>query len=54
MEEPPLFVRDGGFIAIGRDAELDEARQLRDEGRSIIAQYQKDYAKQTGIQSLKI
>ena len=54
VKEPPLFVRDGGFIAIGRDAELDEARQLRDEGRSIIAQFQKDYAKQTGIQSLKI
>ncbi|WP_299372355.1 DNA mismatch repair protein MutS [uncultured Tateyamaria sp.] len=54
VAEPPLLVRDGGFIAAGCDAELDEARQLRDEGRTVIAKLQADYAGQTGIQSLKI
>ena len=34
IAEPPLLARDGGFIAAGYDAELDEARKLRDEGRS--------------------
>ncbi|MCB2129140.1 MAG: DNA mismatch repair protein MutS [Rhodobacteraceae bacterium] len=53
-DEPPLLVRDGGFIAPGHDADLDEARQLRDEGRSVIARMQADYSTQTGIQSLKI
>jgi DNA mismatch repair protein MutS len=54
VAEPPLLVRDGGFIAVGYDTELDEMRGLRDEGRSVIARMQTDYASQTGIQSLKI
>lgn len=54
VAEPPLLVRDGGFIATGCDSELDEVRTLRDEGRSVIAQLQQSYATETGIQSLKI
>lgn len=54
IAEPPLLARDGGFIADGYDTELDEARKLRDEGRSVIAGMQADYAKTTGIQSLKV
>ena len=54
VAEPPLLVRDGGFIAAGYDTELDEMRALRDEGRSVIARMQTDYATQTGIPSLKI
>jgi DNA mismatch repair protein MutS len=54
IAEPPLLARDGGFIAAGYDAELDEARKLRDEGRSVIAGMQADFIVQTGISSLKI
>ena len=54
IAEPPLLARDGGFIATGCDPELDEARKLRDEGRSVIAQLQQDYAATSGVQSLKI
>ncbi|MEZ5869003.1 MAG: DNA mismatch repair protein MutS [Defluviimonas denitrificans] len=54
VAEPPLLIRDGGFIAPGHDADLDEARQLRDEGRGVIARMQADYIERTGIQSLKI
>jgi DNA mismatch repair protein MutS len=54
VAEPPLLARDGGFIAAGHDAELDEVRQLRDEGRSVIARMQGEYASRTGIASLKI
>ncbi len=54
VAEPPLLARDGGFIAPGFDEELDEARKLRDEGRSVIAGMQADYARETGIASLKI
>ena len=50
----PLLIRDGGFIAPGFDAELDETRRLRDEGRGVIAGMQADYCAQTGIPSLKI
>ncbi len=54
VAEPPLMARDGGFIAPGYDVELDEARTLRDEGRSVIAALQQKYAEHTGINALKI
>ena len=54
VAEPPLFARDGGFVAAGYDAELDETRRLRDEGRGVIAAMQAEYIQQTGVQSLKI
>lgn len=54
IAEPPLLARDGGFIAPGYDEELDECRRLRDEGRSVIAGMQAEYAELSGIQSIKI
>ena len=54
VSEPPLLARDGGYIAPGHDAELDETRDLRDEGRGIIARMQAEYVQVTGIASLKI
>ncbi|MBE0413126.1 DNA mismatch repair protein MutS [Yoonia sp.] len=54
VAEPPLLARDGGFIAPGYDAELDEARKLRDQGRSVIAAMQAEFVKLSGVQSLKI
>nr|WP_166418001.1 DNA mismatch repair protein MutS [Cochlodiniinecator piscidefendens] len=54
VAEPPMLVRDGGFIAPGYDAGLDEARKLRDEGRSVIAAMQTQFSEITGIPSIKI
>ncbi|MBL3573945.1 DNA mismatch repair protein MutS [Rhodovulum sulfidophilum] len=54
VAEPPLLVRDGGFIATGFDEDLDEARTLRDEGRGVIARMQAGFVEETGISSLKI
>lgn len=52
--QPPVLARDGGFIAAGFHAGLDEARQMRDESRRIIAALQSRYAEETGIKALKI
>jgi len=52
--ELPLLARDGGLVAKGYDAELDELRQLRDESRQVIANMQATYAEETGVKSLKI
>ncbi|PZO67858.1 MAG: DNA mismatch repair protein MutS [Paracoccus denitrificans] len=54
VAEPPLLARDGGFVATGHDADLDETRALRDEGRGVIARMQADYVADTGVSSLKI
>lgn len=50
----PLMARDGGFIAPGYAAPLDEMRRLRDDARRVIAALQSKYAGDTGISALKI
>ncbi|MGE0662312.1 MAG: DNA mismatch repair protein MutS [Hyphomonadaceae bacterium] len=52
--DPPLLSRDGGFIASGHDAALDETRALRDDSRKVIAALQASYAEETGIAGLKL
>lgn len=54
VEEPPLISRDGGFVAKGYNAALDEFRMMRDESRRHIAGLETDYRTLTGINSLKI
>ncbi|WP_338551203.1 DNA mismatch repair protein MutS [Roseovarius phycicola] len=54
VADPPMLVRDGGFVSSGYESELDEVRQLRDEGRGVIAGMQSEYAELAGVQSLKI
>ncbi|MGH6934338.1 MAG: DNA mismatch repair protein MutS, partial [Dongiaceae bacterium] len=50
----PLIARDGGFIAAGYLAELDELRALRDHSRRLIVELEARYRAETGIPSLKI
>lgn len=53
-DELPLLARDGGFIAKGASAELDETRALRDDARKLIAGLQAKYASETDIAALKV
>ena len=52
--ELPLLARDGGFIAAGYDAALDELKALRDESRKLIAGLQSKYVDISGVAALKI
>jgi DNA mismatch repair protein MutS len=52
--ELPLLIRDGGFIAAGYHAGLDELCSLRDESRRLIAALQSRYAEMSGVPALKI
>ena len=52
--ELPLLMRDGGFVAAGYNAALDEFKRLRDDSRQLIAGLQNRYAEQSGIAALKI
>ena len=54
VAEPPVLARDGGFVAEGFDDDLDQTRQLRDEGRGVIAGMQAGFIEATGISGLKI
>ncbi|MEO1013762.1 MAG: DNA mismatch repair protein MutS [Pseudomonadota bacterium] len=53
-ETLPLLVRDGGFVAAGFDAELDDLRALRDRSRRVIAGLEAAYREEAGVKSLKI
>src|SRR5947209_10267030 len=53
-EALPLIKRDGGFVREGYDAALDEARNLRDASRLVVAAMQARYADETGVKGLKI
>ncbi|HET9274933.1 MAG TPA: DNA mismatch repair protein MutS [Gemmatimonadales bacterium] len=53
-DRPPAVLADGGAIRAGYDAELDEARSLRDGGKQYIATMQQRERDRTGIPSLKI
>src|SRR6478752_5719082 len=53
-DQLPLIKRDGGFIREGYQAALDEARNLRDASRLVVAAMQARYADQTGVKGLKI
>lgn len=54
VDEPPVFLKDGGVIKEGYCNELDEERHLRDQGRQHIASMQADFVADTNIESLKI
>jgi DNA mismatch repair protein MutS len=53
-EQLPLIKRDGGFVREGYEPALDEARNLRDASRLVVASMQARYADATGVKGLKI
>ena len=53
-DAPPVNVVDGGAIRAGYNSELDELRDLRQNGRQYIAQIESRERTRTGIQSLKV
>jgi DNA mismatch repair protein MutS len=54
LPEPPVNLADGGAIASGVDAELDELRSLGANGRQSISSIEERERKRTGIHSLKV
>jgi DNA mismatch repair protein MutS len=53
-DEPPLNIADGGTIRAGFHAELDELRDLKQNGQRYIAQIETRERARTGIGSLKV
>jgi DNA mismatch repair protein MutS len=51
---PPIDTSDGGYIAEGYDAALDDLRATGAGGRRIIAGLEADYRQRTGIGALKV
>lgn len=53
-EDAPMLVHQGGIIAEGVDAELDELRSIAFSGKDYLVQIQQRESEATGITSLKI
>ncbi len=53
-EEPPLSISDAGAIRAGVLAELDELRELGQNGRQAVAAIEERERTRTGIASLKV
>ena len=53
-DDPPVMLADGGFIAPGYNAELDELRNAATEGHRWIAEFQAREQARTGISKLKV
>ena len=54
VDNPPFILREGGIIAEGYHAELDELRAISREGKGFIARLEAQERARTGIGSLKI
>ncbi|MGB7168312.1 MAG: DNA mismatch repair protein MutS, partial [Acidobacteriaceae bacterium] len=54
VPDPPLTLAEGGVIAPGIDAELDDLRSIGSSGRASIAAIEDRERRRTGIGSLKV
>jgi DNA mismatch repair protein MutS len=54
VESPPHFLRDGGVIASGYDAELDELRVLGSNTEQFLLDLERRERERSGLSSLKL
>jgi DNA mismatch repair protein MutS len=54
VENPPVVIRDGGVIARGYDAELDELLALSENAGSFLIEMEEREKKRTGFSTLKV
>ncbi len=53
-ENPPMVIRDGGVIAEGYDAELDELRSISTNAGGYLVKLEEQEKSRTGIATLKV
>lgn len=54
IENPPVVIRDGGVIADGYDAELDELRGISGNAGDYLLEIERREREATGLSSLKV
>jgi len=53
-DNPPLTIRDGGMIARGYDAELDELQTISENAGEFLLKLEGEEKKRTGLSTLKV
>lgn len=54
VAQPPVVIRDGGVIASGYNADLDELRSLSENASGYLIKLELDEREKTGLSSLKV
>ena len=54
VEEPPISVKEGGFIKKGYDEEIDKLKIATTDGKNWLIQLEADEREKTGIKGLKV
>lgn len=54
VEEPPFSVREGGMIATGYNAELDELHLIAKDNKTWMQNFEQKIKEETGIKTLKV
>ncbi|MCE7903446.1 MAG: DNA mismatch repair protein MutS [Gammaproteobacteria bacterium PRO9] len=54
IEQPPLLIRDGGVLASGYDATLDELRDISENADRYLSDLESRERARTGLPSLKV
>lgn len=53
-EDPPVSIREGGFIKAGYDADIDTLRSAKTNGKNWLAALEEEDRERTGIKNLRI
>ncbi|MBQ6840769.1 MAG: DNA mismatch repair protein MutS [Bacilli bacterium] len=53
-EDAPITIKEGGLIKSGYNAELDELKDIRANGKDYVASFESQIKEQTGIKNLKV
>jgi DNA mismatch repair protein MutS len=54
VDDPPIFIREGGLVKPGYDATLDELRVGATRGKDWLTQLEEKERKKTGIKTLRV
>jgi DNA mismatch repair protein MutS len=54
IDNPPVLIRDGGVLAPGYDAELDELRGLEENAGAFLVKLEAEEKQRTGLSTLKV
>ena len=54
VDEPPMVIREGGFIREGFNEQVDRLRSSKTEGKTWLAELEAEERERTGIKNLRI
>lgn len=54
VDDPPMLLKDGGYIKAGYSEEIDKYREATTNGKTYLSSYEAEEREKTGIKNLKV